>query len=65
MLDRRCDRERNGGRGEDELGDEHHGVEMGDKPVDGELDQGFSILIAREGVASMVLRSPAARGAGP
>jgi hypothetical protein len=40
VLDRRCDRERNGGRGEDELGDEHHGIEMGDKQVDGELDQG-------------------------
>jgi hypothetical protein len=49
VLDRRCDRERNGGRGEDELGDEHHGIEMGDKQVDGELDQGFFILVAREG----------------
>jgi hypothetical protein len=40
VLDRCCDRERDGGRGQDELGDEHHGIEMGDKPVDGEVDQG-------------------------
>jgi hypothetical protein len=40
VLDRCCDRERDDGRGQDELGDEHDGIEMGDKQVDGEVDQG-------------------------
>jgi hypothetical protein len=50
-------RERDDGRGQDELGDEHDGIEMGGKQVDGEVDQGaLSTLLARNRLSSVALR---------